>query len=223
MGRIADDAPLGQGGAATPVDVGTEKQLVLDDGLTQSAAGVVLTMNPPDKTGEHNLVAEHPWEGGLIGGFTVVQDGDRYLAWYSAWPPGPEGRPGSDLLTRLCHAVSDDGIHFTKPRLGLFEYQGSRANNIVFAGAGHGYHAGTVFVDPSAPPEERFKLVDLRDARGRALKGFAAAAGDHLCGDSVAQTVAWQGRTDVSALRGRPVSLRFRMRQAKLFALQFAA
>jgi hypothetical protein len=140
-----------------PIDVGSEKQLFIDDSFTRSAAGVRLVMNPPDKTGEMNLIADKPWEAGLIGGFTVLQDGGLYKAWYSAWPE----KVVNDLDTRLCYAESEEGVHFTKPNLGLIEYQGSKANNIVFEGVGDGMHAGTVFLDPAAPPEERFKLVYL--------------------------------------------------------------
>jgi hypothetical protein len=32
---------------------------------------------------------------------------------------------------------------------------------------------------------------------------------------------AWNGRTDVSALAGKPIRLRIRMRSAKLYAFQF--
>ena len=45
-----------------------------------------------------------------------------------------------------------------KPSLGLHEFQGSRANNIVEGG-------GSVFLDPKAPPEQRFKALIHNDAR----------------------------------------------------------
>jgi hypothetical protein len=148
-----DAAPI-QG---EPIDVATDKQLFLDDLFTAHASGVTLTVNPPRKTLEKNLVADRPWEDMLIGAFTVLDDEGTTKAWYSAW----EKKAPNDLSTRLCYATSRDGIHFEKPALGLFEYAGSRETNIVFHEPVDGYHAGTVFKDPSAPPAERYKLVYL--------------------------------------------------------------
>jgi hypothetical protein len=41
-------------------------------------------------------------------------------------------------------------------------------------------------------------------------------------GGAPARTVAWRGKGDVSALAGKPVRLRFAMRDAKLHAFQFS-
>lgn len=56
---------------------------------------------------------------------------------------------------------------------------------------------------------------------GPAFPGFSFADCDPLCGDLPAKTVSWKGNTDLSALVGKPVSLRFRMRAAKLFSFKF--
>jgi hypothetical protein len=40
---------------------------------------------------------------------------------------------GSSSQEVTCYAESEDGINWKKPRLGLFEVNGSSANNIVFA------------------------------------------------------------------------------------------
>ena len=39
--------------------------------------------------------------------------------------------------------------------------------------------------------------------------------------NDVAYTVGWGDKSDVSALAGKPVRLRFEMRSAKLYAFQF--
>jgi predicted GH43/DUF377 family glycosyl hydrolase len=144
--------------AAPPVDVGHEKQLFLDGTFTAEANGVTLTVNRPTKTYEKNLVADQPFEDMLIGGFSVLQEDGLYRAYYSAW----WRQTPSDTDTRLCMATSTDGIHWTKPKLGLIDFGGNKDNNIVFQSqTGHGYHAGTVFVDPVGPPEARYKLIFL--------------------------------------------------------------
>ena len=52
-----------------------------------------------------------------------------------------------------CYAESKDGITWTKPELGLFEFDGSKANNIVWDG-GRTSHNFTPFRDtnPKCPP-----------------------------------------------------------------------
>lgn len=67
-----------------------------------------------------------PWEGwGPYVYGTVMWDEDRLKMWYQVIA---EDRP---VKSRVCYAESADGIHWTKPELGIFEHQGSKANNIV--------------------------------------------------------------------------------------------
>jgi len=58
-----------------------------------------------------------------------------------------------------CYAESDDGIHWRKPDLGLFEYDGSKNNNIVWMGVGT--HNFTPFRDenPACRPAQRYKAL----------------------------------------------------------------
>ena len=52
------------------------------------------------------------------------------------------------------YAFSEDGVSWTKPNLGLYEYNGSTANNICFD------QLGAVVRDPTEPdPARRFKMV----------------------------------------------------------------
>jgi hypothetical protein len=63
--------------------------------------------------------------------------------------------------------------------------------------------------------------VELLDAAGRGLPGFGLS--DPVTADSLRATVAWKGQTDVGALRGKPVSLRFTLQDAELFSFAFRA
>ena len=64
--------------------------------------------------------------------------------------------------------------------------------------------------------------VELQDATGRPLPGFAAADMPPLFGDELDATVRWKNRSDLSALQGRTVRLHFLLKDADLFALRFA-
>ena len=55
-----------------------------------------------------------------------------------------------------------------------------------------------------------------------ATPGFALDDCDVVFGDKIEAPVSWNGSSDVSSLRGRPVRLRVRMRDADLFAFRFA-
>jgi hypothetical protein len=64
--------------------------------------------------------------------------------------------------------------------------------------------------------------VEIQDADGKPVPGHALADSLEIIGDDVARVVAWKGGTDVSKLAGRPVRLRFLLRDADLYSLRFA-
>ena len=58
---------------------------------------------------------------------------------------------------------------------------------------------------------------------GRPLAGFTAADMTPLVGDRVDCAVSWKGGADVYAIAGKPVRLRFLLRDADVFAFRAAA
>jgi hypothetical protein len=64
--------------------------------------------------------------------------------------------------------------------------------------------------------------VELQDAAGRPLPGYALADCQEQIGNELERVVHWQGRSDLSALAGQPVCLRFVLKDADVFALRFA-
>lgn len=80
--------------------------------------------------------------------------------WYIAAPESTGEEIDGGKALRLCYAVSEDGVNWRKPELGLVEYEGSRRNNIVrIEGFPGGSPEGSVFLDPKAPPEQRYKML----------------------------------------------------------------
>jgi hypothetical protein len=63
--------------------------------------------------------------------------------------------------------------------------------------------------------------VELQDETGSPIPGHALADCEEIIGDEIERVVAWRGGSDVSALAGRPVRLRFVLREADLFSLRF--
>jgi hypothetical protein len=121
--------------------------------------GTTLQLHRPTPA-EVVLKREHPWEGIFAFGYmTVLKDGDRYRLYYRTYPGGEEADGSTNEMT--CYAESNDGIHWTKPELGLFEFQGSKKNNIVLANAAPYTHNFAPFIDtrPGVPPTERYKAM----------------------------------------------------------------
>lgn len=63
--------------------------------------------------------------------------------------------------------------------------------------------------------------VELQDAAGQALPGFALADCQEVFGDSLKRHVTWKNSGNLSALAGKPIRLRFVLRDADLYAFQF--
>jgi len=63
--------------------------------------------------------------------------------------------------------------------------------------------------------------VELQDEQGRAIGGRTLAESEELIGNFIDRVATWKGNADVSAFAGRPVRLRFAMRDADLFSLRF--
>ncbi len=154
--------------------------LLFDDAPILRKQGVTRELRPPARDRDPVLVPAAPWETDRWAGdpgMSVLDLDGRLRMWYmlKCRPDGTEvGRDELDLapgleqldaktkadmisLRRyiLCYAESDDGVHWEKPDLGRIRYHGSTANNIIMAAR----LGGTVFVDPTAPAEERLKMI----------------------------------------------------------------
>ena len=81
---------------------------------------------------------------------TVVYDEEDSL--FKAWYYGSDGQPGPH---RTGYATSGDGARWEKPALGLYEYNGSKENNISALGMG-----SVIKVDPSEKDDSRrYKMI----------------------------------------------------------------
>jgi hypothetical protein len=124
--------------------------------------GIRLRALPAQKSAPY-IRPDSPWEG-VIGAPTVIQEGGLYRLWYEVVPPEDIASGAAGERNLLCYAESDDGMRWRKPALGIAVYQQQSNNNIVYGGAlapEWGYHGGSVFVDPSASPAERYKAFHL--------------------------------------------------------------
>lgn len=157
------------------IDIGSRVEMMVDDALISSADGLRFELNRPLPR-EIAICADKPWEsvGSLVYN-TVFEWNGRYHLYYRA--TGPENKGDRDSLQYLCYARSTDGVHWEKPNLGIYDYQGGRDNNILMGG--DICHNFTPFPDanPACPPDQIIKALAGYD---HAVYIFTSADGFHF-------------------------------------------
>ncbi len=150
---------LNRTSAVEPIDIGNRLELFVDDFLVGDLQGDVGRQLLRPESREVVFVADRRWEGNTSGYYTFFQDGDEYRMIYRGWQHDSRKKAAHKEIT--CYAESKDGFHWTRPDLGLFEFDGSTANNIIWMGPGS--HNFTAFRDgnPTVSPEARYKAVGV--------------------------------------------------------------
>jgi hypothetical protein len=140
-----------------PLALGRQRELFVDDYLLAAVKNAKHELHRPEPR-EVALVCDRPWEGNTSAYFTIFGDGERFRAYYRGSHFDEKKRRATHPEV-TCYAESRDGIAWEKPELGLFEFNGSKKNNIVWTGPGT--HNFTVFLDsnPACAPEARFKAL----------------------------------------------------------------
>jgi hypothetical protein len=116
------------------------------------------------------LRTDAPWEGNASAFQSVFRDGDRYRMYYRGLQYRAEDPNHRVHPYFLCYAESQDGIRWTRPNLGLFEFDGSCENNILLtpdhlaAIGGDPAHTATFRdANPECPEDERYKIIVIGD------------------------------------------------------------
>lgn len=146
-----------------PVILGELPLLFVDDSGVAASHGVVRRLHPARTRAAPVLEPDRPWEGDRIYVYGTVLP-DHTVGGYRLWYMGMTAR--SDAKDRtpslrtngrglVLQATSWDGLHWTKPALGLHAFDGSADNNIVFD-----LHSPSVLRDPfEHDPTRRYKML----------------------------------------------------------------
>ena len=166
-------------GSEEPIRIGSRLELLLDRYLVDRlSGGAELRLHRPVPR-EVSLVRDEPWEGNASGYTTVFQDGSRYRMYYrgkqTTYTQGTITVPHREVI---CYAESRDGIQWLKPRLNLIEFDGSRANNIIWDDVGSHNFAPFKDDNPAAERESRYKAVGGKKRQG-GLYAFQSPDGIH--------------------------------------------
>jgi hypothetical protein len=156
-----------------PIEIGTTPQFVFDNHIVDNfwaikykAERMERVFHQPKKHEANPVIAGD-------GGFGFVErdrETGRFRMWYQTWIASEvQGKGGQ---TAIALTESDDGLSWVMPNLGLYEWKGTKENNIVWKGL-DGKKASQVFF-PELPQEEK---------RGfRYIMQYGGAGGSHLIG-----------------------------------------
>jgi hypothetical protein len=148
------------------------KYLVLDSRVVEETKNARLAVGKARKHPANPLFKEDkPWEprfDNLYANIIYDKEAKLYKCWYSpfiidsACNQTPHAkRPSARYRPRrremgVCYATSKDGIAWEKPDLGIVEFEGSKANNLVVRGP----HGAGVFKDAhDKDASRRYKMI----------------------------------------------------------------
>ncbi len=161
-----------------PRKIGNVHQLFIDDNLIESVNGLQRIVNQPVRHHANPVLTyEKPWEGNCViawGSVLYDEEAKLFKIWYEVYKK--LGKPGE--ATIVCYATSKDGITWEKPELGLVEYRGSKANNIVFAPLTGMIDSPTVLWEPNPTPECRYRMY-WYSGKVRGICGATSPDGIH--------------------------------------------
>lgn len=156
-----------------PIVVDNAKRLFADDWVVEKMDGLTRTLHPVKKHPANPLlVPEKAWEkpAVLIYGavmFDPKRTNDRFRMWYLCYTPefNEDYSERKNKNGRIAYAISADGIHWRRPELGIHEYAGSKANNIVIVGQPG---VSSIHYDPRDPDPKRRYKAQVRNLGHRA-------------------------------------------------------
>ena len=136
--------------------------LCWDDKFIEKNTGVSILQHKPEKK-NIALYCDDVWEGVHNGYGTIIKVGNSYRLYYRAAAGIVQVDETLSIKGKECICVAEslDGIHFKKPNLGLYTFNGSKDNNIVFHNPTCEVDNFSVYYDenPNCPADEKFKAL----------------------------------------------------------------
>jgi len=155
--------------AAEAIRLNREPLLFVDDSAIASMHFVVRTIHPAKTHPSPVVQPDRPWEEVRVYTYgSVMRDPATagFRLWYMAH-------------SRVLYATSADGFTWNKPALGVLDYEGSKANNIVFLNL----HSPSVVEDRfTSDPTKRLRMI--------------GNVGGKYFGAYSADGIHWSGRTE---------------------------
>lgn len=146
-----------------PVYIGKRRELFWDDTLINRAESTTETVLHHPVQRECVVTCNDPWGGNGACFMSVLDDGSGVYRMYVDVCRRPNYQPGPPLEHNAgCYYESTDGVHWTKPSLGLCDFHGSADNNIFNWGS---FRVMRDF-NPDCRPDEKYKAVSDKNING---------------------------------------------------------
>jgi len=117
------------------IDAGKNKQLFLDDHAIDSTSGIVRTLHQPSRYGPV-IKPNRSRQQTLVQSASVPQwnsESNLWEWWYLAfYDTAPYQGPGLPQWGDIHYATSENGIEWESPPLGLYDWRGSKENNLAY-------------------------------------------------------------------------------------------
>ena len=187
------------------MDIADRRELFVDDYLLANRTDLALQMHRPQPR-EIVMVCDQPWEGSETCYQRIIRVGDTIRMYYMGADDitREDGAEMQDHRIVPCLATSADGIHWVRPDLGLFDFDGavefdehgwiehpiprfqpSKHNNIVWSQPRLDNFTPFLDTNPACLPDERYKAVGFADpapqrpGAPRELFAYKSADGIH--------------------------------------------
>ena len=156
-----------------------QRFLCWDEKNIEKKSGIRVNQHSPQKK-NIALKCSDKWEGVHNGYGGIMKIDGKYRMYYCARGQGASYlgiNSGVADAPLVCVAESTDGINFTKPTVGRYEFGGDKNNNIVFMPESN-LDTFTVIYDtnPDCPEDEKFKAI-ARDVCMEHADFYASADG----------------------------------------------
>ena len=165
--------------------------------------------NGPEGSWDQDLV--YSVHGGIVrkdeGEIWLYYEGFTGHHWFEARKEPQRGQVGLAVLRLDGFAcVTGQGTLTTR----ALTFEGSRL------------HINASGVDKYSGPGFGTVQVEVLDPEtGQPIAAFTKEDSEEFGGDEISHEVTWEGRSDLTALQGKVIQLRFHLDRAKLFAFQF--
>ena len=140
------------------VTIGMRRELFIDDWLIEKMHGARLQLQKPERQAVA-FTMDAPWENNVALPLCVLPWDGGWRLYYRA---AILDRSREMQTSVVALAESSDGIAFTRPELGLCEFQGSKQNNILHVGDSSSGLTAFRDANPACPPEQRIKGLICR-------------------------------------------------------------
>ncbi|MBI2191249.1 MAG: hypothetical protein HYU36_04625 [Planctomycetes bacterium] len=154
-----------------PIPLGNRRELFVDGFLVAEMNQVRLDLKKPERR-EVVFTADAAWEDAVSFPLSFFQDGPIVRFYYRAGIPNLK----DESVDAVALADSmDGGMTFTRPNLGLVDFRGCTANNLLRIGGPPNVPPAFLDSNPACRPGERYKGLSQKW-----MGLFAMASGDGL-------------------------------------------